>query len=345
MVLARAVRTLGPGGRNRREIPSDMLKHIILSVSSMALFLPLPLAAQGYPTKQIRLIAPFPPGGGTDLIARLIQEKFSQALGQQVVVDNRPGASGILGTELTARAAPDGYVLGMGTSNTLAANPSMFPKLSYDPRRDFALISQIATQPNLLAVHPSLPVHNLKELLALAKRRPGQLNYASSGNGSSHHMSGELLKLMGQVDLVHLPYKGTGTAIVDAMGGHIEMVFAGTAALMSHVKAGKLRPIGVTSAKRIASLPDIPTIAEGGLPGYEISAWHGMMAPAGTPAPIVNRLSAAVSTALADAEIRKRFAVLGAEPVGSTAEAFTAFLSADIERLGKLIRAANIKAD
>lgn len=302
-------------------------------------------AAPSYPSKPIRLIVPFPPGGGTDIVARLIQERFSQVIGQQVIIDNRPGASGILGSELTAKAAPDGYVLGMGTSNTLAANPSMFPKLSYDPRRDFALVTQIATQPNLLAVHPSLPIRDLKGLLALARQRPGQLNYASSGNGSSHHMSGELLKLMGKVNLVHVPYKGTGTAIVDTMGGHVELVFAGTAALMSHVKAGKLRPIGVTSAKRVATLPDIPTIAEAGLPGYEITAWHGMMAPAGTPAAIVNRLSEAVSSVLAHEEIRSRFAVLGAEPVGSTPEAFTKFLQADIERLGKLIRAANIKAD
>jgi tripartite-type tricarboxylate transporter receptor subunit TctC len=322
-----------------------MSKVTLLTLCALALSLPPPSAAQTYPAKQIRLIAPFPPGGGTDIIARLIQDKFSQALGQQVIVDNRPGASGIPGTELVAKAAPDGYVLGMGTSNTLAANPSMFPKLPYDPRRDFALITQIAIQPNLLAVHPSLPARNLKELLALAKKRPGQLNYGSSGNCSSHHLSGELLKLMGQVDLVHVPYKGTGTAIADAVGGHIELVFAGTAALMTHVKAGRLRPIGVTAAKRVGSLPEIPTIAEGGLPGYEISAWHGMIAPAGTPAPIVNRLSAAVSAVLADAEIRKRFAVLGAEPVGSTPEAFTAFLNADIDRLGKLIRAANIKAD
>jgi tripartite-type tricarboxylate transporter receptor subunit TctC len=324
-------------------MPNSILRVIPL----LALLAPnaAAAAAPSYPSKPIRLIVPFPPGGGTDIVARLIQERFSQAIGQQVIIDNRPGASGILGSELTAKAAPDGYVLGMGTSNTLAANPNMFPKLSYDPRQDFALVTQIATQPNLLAVHPSLPVRDLKSLLALARQRPGQLNYASSGNGSSHHMSGELLKLMGQVNLVHVPYKGTGTAIVDTMGGHVELVFSGTAALMSHVKAGKLRPIGVTSAKRVASLPDIPTIAEGGLPGYEITAWHGMMAPAGTPAAIVNRLSEAVSGVLAQEEIRSRFAVLGAEPVGSTPEAFTRFLQADIERLGKLIRAANIKAD
>jgi len=322
-----------------------MIKSATTAVSALLLCTPLLLSAQTYPSKQIRVIAPFPPGGGTDIIARLIQEKFSQALGQPVVIDNRPGASGINGTELTVKSAPDGYTVGMGTSNTLAANPSMFPKLSYDPRRDLAMISQIATQPNLLAVHPSLPARNVNELLALARQRPGQLNYASSGNGSSHHMSGELLKLMGKVNLVHIPYKGTGTAIVDAMGGHVELVFAGTAALTTHIKAGKLRPIGVTSAKRLASLPDIPTIAEGGLPGYEITAWHGMIAPAHTPATILSRLNAAVVSALADTEIRKRFAVMGAEPIGSTPEAFTAFLNEDIERLGKLIRAANIKAD
>ena len=325
----------------------NMPISILRALPVLALLVPAAAVAASlnYPSKPIRLIVPFPPGGGTDLVARLVQERFSQAIGQQVIIDNRPGASGILGSELTAKAAPDGYVLGMGTSNTLAANPNMFPKLSYDPRRDFALVAQIATQPNLLAVHPSLPVRDLKSLLALARQRPGQLNYASSGNGSSHHMSGELLKLMGKVDLMHVPYKGTGTAIADTIGGHVELVFAGTAALMSHVKAGKLRPIGVTSATRVAALPDIPTLAEGGLPGYEITAWHGMIAPAGTPAAIVNRVSEAVSGVLTHEDIRSRFAVLGAEPVGSTPEAFTRFLHADIERLGKLIRAANIKAD
>lgn len=322
-----------------------MTPFVLPIVSALVLGMSSPVSAQTYPSRQIRVIAPFPPGGGTDIIARLIQDKFAQALGQPVVIDNRPGASGILGTELTAKAPPDGYTIGMGTSNTLAANPGMFPKLSYDPRRDLAMISQIATQPNLLAVHPSLPVQTVSDLLTLARRRPGQINYASSGNGSSHHMSGELLKLMGRVNLVHIPYKGTGPAIVDAMGGHVELVFAGTAALTAHIKAGRLRAIGVTSAKRLAPFPEIPTIAEGGLPGYEISAWHGMIAPAHTPAAIVSRLHAAVVSALADADIRKRLAVMGAEPVGSTPEAFTAFLHEDIERLGKLIRAANIKAD
>lgn len=300
---------------------------------------------QAYPTKPIRLIVPFPPGGGSDVIARLIQDRLSQSLGQPILVDNRAGASGILGTELTAKAAPDGYVLGIGTSNTLAANPSMFPKLPYDPRRDLALIAQLASQPNLLAIHPSLPARNLEQLISLARQRPGQLNYASSGNGSSHHMAGELMKLMAGVNIVHVPYKGTGTAIADAVGGHVGLVFAGTAALTAHVKAGKLRAIGVTSAKRVASLPDIPTMAESGLPGYEMGAWHAMIAPAGTPNAIVHRLNTAVNGVLAEPEMARKFAALGAEPASSTPESFSAFLHADIERLGKLIRSAGIKAD
>jgi tripartite-type tricarboxylate transporter receptor subunit TctC len=302
-------------------------------------------AEQNYPARAVRLIVPFPPGGGTDFVARLIQNRFAEALGQQVIVDNRAGASGILGSELASKASPDGYTLAMGTSNTMAANVAMFPKLSYDPLRDFIPISLIATQPNILAVHPSLPARSVKELIALAKSRPGQLNYASSGSGSSHHLSGELLKLMSHTNIVHVPYKGTGPAIQDAIGGHVEVLFAGIAASLPHVKSGRLRALGITSAARSSMLPDLPAIAEAGLPGYELSSWHGVFAPAGTPQAIVATVHRAIVKALESAEVRERFASQGADAVGSAPAEFRKFLAAEIEKLGKLIRAAGIKAD
>jgi tripartite-type tricarboxylate transporter receptor subunit TctC len=301
-------------------------------------------AAQAYPVRAVRLILPFPPGGGTDFIARLIQNRFAEGLEQQVIVDNRPGASGILGTEIASKAAADGYTLAMGTSNTMSGNVALFPKLPYDPLRDFVPISLIATQPNILAVHPSLPARSVKELIALAKSRPGQLNYASSGSGSSHHLGGELLKLMAGINMVHVPYKGTGPAIQDTVGGHVEVLFAGIAAALPHVQSGRIRALGITKATRSPMLPDLPAIAEA-LPGYELTAWHGMFAPAGTPQAVIAKVHGALLQALRHAEVRERFASQGADVVGSAPAEFTKFLRADIEKLGKLIRAAGIKAE
>src|SRR4051812_13280267 len=298
-----------------------------------------------YPTKAVRLIVPFPPGGGTDFVARAIQPRVAEALGQQIIIDNRAGATGILGTELGAKAPPDGYTLTMATGATISANMALFPKLPYDPPKDFVPVTLVAIQPNLLAVHPSVPAKTVRELIAIAKARPGQLNYASSGSGSSHHLSGELLKMMAGIDIVHVPYKGTGPAITDAVGGHVELIFSGIAAIMPQVKSGKLRALGVTKAQRSAILPEIPTIAESGLPGYEITSWHGVLAPTGTPHGVVVRVRDSVAKALASADVHERFASQGAEPVGSTSEAFAKFMRADIAKIGKLIKTAGIKAD
>jgi tripartite-type tricarboxylate transporter receptor subunit TctC len=302
-------------------------------------------SAQGYPAKAVRLIVPFPPGGGTDFVARAIQPRLGEALGQTIIIDNRPGATGILGTELGAKAPPDGYTLTMATGATISANMALFPKLPYDPPKDFVPVTLVASQPNLLAVHPTLPAKTVRDLIAIAKSRPGQLNYASSGSGSSHHLSGELLKVMAGINIVHVPYKGTGPAITDAVGGHVEVIFAGIAAIMPQVKSGRLRALGVTKAQRSAILPSVPTIAEAGLPGYEITSWHGVLAPTGTPPAVVLRVRDAVAKALDNAEVRERFSSQGAEPVGSTPEAFAKFLPADIAKIGKLIKAAGIKAD
>jgi tripartite-type tricarboxylate transporter receptor subunit TctC len=314
-------------------------------IGSAAAQAPLSSGAQAYPAKPIRLIVPFPPGGGTDFVARAIQPRLAEALGQQILIDNRAGATGIVGTELGAKAPPDGYTLTMATGATISANMALFPKLPYDPPKDFVPVTLVASQPNVLAVHPSLPAKTVRELIAIAKARPGQLNYASSGSGSSHHLSGELLKSMAGIDIVHVPYKGTGPAIIDAVGGHVELIFSGIAAIMPQVKSGKLRALGVTKAQRSAILPDLPTIAESGLPGYEITSWHGVLAPTGTPQPVVVRVRDGVAKALASADVHERFASQGAEPIGSTPEAFAKFMRADIAKIGKLIKTAGIKAD
>jgi tripartite-type tricarboxylate transporter receptor subunit TctC len=302
-------------------------------------------AVANYPTKAVRLIVPFPPGGGTDFVARTVQARLAKALGQQIIIDNRAGATGIVGTELGAKAPPDGYTLTMATGATISANMALFPKLPYDPPKDFAPITLIASQPNVLAVHPSLPAKTVRDLIAIAKSRPGQLSYASSGSGSSHHLSGELLKIMSGINIVHVPYKGTGPAIIDAVGGHVEVIFSGIAAILPQVKSGKLRALAVTQAQRSAILPALPTIAESGLPGYEITSWHGMLAPAGTPHAVVLRVRNSVAKALESADVRERFASQGAEPVGSTPEAFAKFMHADIAKIAKLIKAAGIKPD
>ena len=304
-----------------------------------------PSPAQGYPAKAVRLIVPFPPGGGTDFVARTIQPRLAEALGQQILIDNRPGATGIVGTELGAKAPPDGYTLTMATGATISANMALFPKLPYDPPKDFVPVTRVASQPNLLAVHPTVPAKTVRELIAIAKSRPGQLNYATSGSGSSHHLSGELLKSMAGINIVHVPYKGTGPAITDAVGGHVEVIFSGIAAIMPQVKSGRLRALGLTQAQRSPILPNVPTIAESGLPGYEITSWHGVLAPTGTPQNVVVRVREAVVKALESAEVRERFSSQGAEPVGSTPQAFAKFLQADIVKIAKLIKGAGIKPD
>src|SRR5664279_1265564 len=252
-------------------------------------------SAQGYPTRPIRLVVPFPAGGTTDILARAVSQKLTEAFGQAVVVDNRPGAAGNIGSDLVAKSTPDGYTLLMGTVGTHAINPSLYAKMPYDHIKDFVPVVLVAGVPNVLEVNTSVPVHSVNDLIKLAKDKPGQINFASSGAGTSIHLSGELFKTMAGVDMTHVPYKGSSPALTDLMGGQVQIMFDNLPSSLALIKAGKLRAIAVTSLKRSPALPDVPTISESGVPGFEASSWFGVLAPAGTPAPIVARINSEVN--------------------------------------------------
>ena len=302
-------------------------------------------SAQAWPTKPIRMIIPFPPGGTTDILGRVAAQKLGEALGQQVVPDNRPGASGNIGTELVAKAAPDGYMLLTAPGSTLTIHPSLYAKLGFDPMRDFAPITIIAAVPNILVVHPSLPVRSVKELIALAKARPGQLNYASTGSGQSTHLSMELFKTMAGVKITHVPYKGSAPAVTDLLGGHVSLMFDNMPSALPHVKAGKLRALAVSSLKRSPVAPEIPTVAESALPGFEVSVWFSVLAPAATPKTIVDRMNQILVKALQSPDVRERLASQGAEPVGNTPEQFTQVMKRDLAKWAKVVKDADIKLD
>jgi len=301
--------------------------------------------AQPYPSKPIRLIVPFTPGGSTDILARAIGQKLAEALGQQVVIENRPGAGGAIGAEAAARAAPDGYTLLMGHIGTLAVNPSLYPKLGYDPLKSFVPVAWVARVTNVLVVNPAVPAQSVQELIRLARDQPGRLRYGSGGNGSAAHLATEYFKLRTQTDIVHVPYKGTGPAVTDLLGGQIEVMMTGAPAVMSHVKAGKMRALAISSAQRIESLPDLPTIAEAGVPGFEAIQWYGVVAPAGTPEPVIARLNAEINRALATPELKARLVAEGAEAAPTTPQAFGAFIAAEIERWRPVIQKAGLKAE
>jgi tripartite-type tricarboxylate transporter receptor subunit TctC len=303
------------------------------------------LLAAGYPERPVRLIVPSPPGGGTDVSARMFTPKLSEVLGQQIVVDNRGGASGNIGAETAARAAPDGYTLLAGIAS-LTSNPYVMRKVPFDLERDFAPISLTVVVPNVLISHPSLPVRNMKELIAFAKARPGQLSYASAGVGSVPHLMMELFVSMGGLKMVHVPYKGAGPALTDVIAGHVPLMAANILSTLPHVKAGRVRAYGVTSATRAQAAPDIPTIAEAGLPGYEAVQWFGLLAPAGTPREIVTRLHGAVVQVLEDPAVKKRFIGDGADPRPSASpEAFGAFIKSELKKWEKVVKAAGIKPE
>jgi tripartite-type tricarboxylate transporter receptor subunit TctC len=304
-----------------------------------------PAKAQEYPSKPIRLVVPFAAGGATDVLARLVGERLTASLGQQVVVDNRPGAGGNIGSDIVARAEPDGYTILMGAVGTHAINPSLYPKMPYDPVKDFAPVTLVASVPNVLVVNPEVPAKSVQELIDLAKAKPGELNFASSGNGTSIHLSGELFKAMTGTDIVHVPYKGSGPAVTDLLGGQVQMMFDNMPSSLPHVKAGKLRALGVTSAKRSPALPEVPTIAEAGVPGYDATSWFGILAPAGTPEPVVTRLQGAIVQALGEPEMRQRMADLGAEPVGDTPAEFGQFIAAEIAKWAKVVNDAGVKLE
>jgi tripartite-type tricarboxylate transporter receptor subunit TctC len=302
----------------------------------------LPANAQApYPTRPIRLIVPSSPGGGTDITARIIAPKLSELLGQQIVVENRSGAGTMIGGEIVAKSPPDGYTLLMGVS-TLAINPAMYKKVLYDALRDFAPISQVVSLPNILVSHPSVPTRTIKDVIALAKLRPGQLNYASAGVGTSPHLSMELFLIMTGTRMVHIPYKGSGAGIVDVVAGQVSLMMPSILTGLPYARNGRLRGYGVTSAKRAAGAPDVPTIAEAGVPGYEATQWIGVLAPARTPPEIVNRLHKEIVAALHSPEIRDRLVADGADPVGSAPAEFQAYIRAETAKWAKVVKQARI---
>jgi tripartite-type tricarboxylate transporter receptor subunit TctC len=322
------------------------MHRVLTAVAALSLALASsPAAAQSaYPSKPVRFIVPSAAGGGTDIIARAIAQKLSEALGQQFVVENRPGAGQMIGIELAARAPADGYTILMAAS-TLAINPIMYKKVTYDPLRDFAPITQAASLPNVLVVNPSVPATSLRELIALAKREPGKLAYASAGVGTSPQMSVELLKSMAGIDMLHVPYKGTTPGVVDLLAGQVQLMTPNVLTALPHIKAGKLRALAVTSAKRTEALPDVPTIAEAGVPGYDSTQWYGVLAPAGTPRPVVARLHDEMVRALRASDVKERLAADGAEPVGSSPEEFAAFIRAETQKWAKVAKAAGIRPE
>jgi tripartite-type tricarboxylate transporter receptor subunit TctC len=303
-----------------------------------------PLHAQGYPVRPVRIVVPYAPGGNTDIVSRMIAQRLQPVWNQQIVVDNRPGGATNIGSELVAKATPDGYVLLMGGASN-AVNMTLFRKLGYDTLKDFAPVILCTTGANVLSVHPSLPAKNLRELMALARARPGQLKFGSSGIGSSNQMAGELFKQMANIDIVHVPYKGNAPAMTDAVGGHIEMVIAGITSMVPLIKSGKLRAIGIGSLKRFPAVPEIPTFNESGLPGYEALTWFGLMAPAGTPADVVAKVNGDVARILAAPDMRERLAADGQEPGGGSPEQFGQFIRSEIAKYAKVIRSGGLKSD
>ena len=298
--------------------------------------------AQGYPSRTIRLVVPSSPGGGTDITGRILAHKLSEQLGQQVVVDNRAGAGTTIGNDIVAKSAPDGYTLLMGIS-TLAINPSMYSALPYDALRDFAPISQAVTVPNVLTVHPSVPAKTVKEFIALAKAKPGSITFGSAGLGTSPHLSGELFKTMAGIDMVHAPFKGSGQSVISLLAGEIGANFPSVPTAIPYIKAGRLRALGVTTVRRTPALPDVPGIAEAGLPGYEATQWFGVLAPAATPRAIVERLHQEISRALRAPDVKGRLNADGADVIASTPEEFAGYIKSETEKWAKVIKAAGIK--
>lgn len=303
------------------------------------------IAAEAWPAKPVRVIVPFPPGGYVDLGTRLVAGPLSATLGQQVVVENRGGAGGVVGTELAARAAPDGYMLVVGSVGTHAVNQSLYTKLPYNVLRDFVAVARLSDSPNVLAVHPSLPVRSAQQLIALARARPGQITYASAGSGTSTHLAAVLFENLAQVQLVHVAYKGGGPAMIDVVAGQVPVTFGTAASVTPHTKSGRLRGLAVTGSQRSSLLPDMPTIAESGLKGYEMLNWLGMFAPTGTPRAIVDKLSAEVTRIVRLPEVRERLNAQGAEPAPLAAEECAMFVKSEIEKWARVVAATRMSAD
>jgi tripartite-type tricarboxylate transporter receptor subunit TctC len=300
--------------------------------------------ADTWPSKPVRLILPFPPGGGTDILGRLIGERLSASLGQPVVIDNRGGAGGNVGAEAAARSAPDGYTL-LLAAPTLAISPSLYAKLAYDPLKDLAPISMVATVPNVMVTHPSVPARTLQEFIALAKSRPGELNFGSGGSGTSNHLGGELFNLVAGVKLVHVPYKGVNLAMNDVLAGNVQLVLIGIPAVAPHIKSGRLRALAVLAPQRSAALPEVPTAAEAGLPGFEVTTWYGVLAPAGTARPIIARLNTELGRIMHAQDLQGRLAEMATEPRTGSPEEFGAYLREETAKWADVIRKAGIRQE
>ncbi len=324
---------------------------VLRSIGATALWcvaLGAPAADAPYPSKPVRLILGYPPGGASDAVARLLVAPLTARLNQQIVIDNRGGAGGNIAAEMAARSAPDGYTWFLGNNGILATNQALYAKLPFDALKDFATVVLVATQPSVLVTHPSLPVKNVKDLIALARAHPGQLNYASSGTGTAGHLAGELFKALTGVRFQHIPYKGGGPAVIDVVSGQVQFMFATAASVMPHTRSARLRAIAVTSAQRSPTVPELPTVAESGLAtlaGFEALTWHGIVVPAATPAPVITKINADINAVLATPETKERLATQGVEARGSTPEQFSAFLRAEIPKWSKVVRDSGAKAD
>jgi tripartite-type tricarboxylate transporter receptor subunit TctC len=302
-------------------------------------------AATAYPARPVRIVDPFPPGGPSDIVGRVLSQRFSEVIGQTVVIDNRGGAAGVLGTDIVAKAAPDGYTLLLGPSGALTIQPTLNPKLPYNVQRDFAPIGQLTTGPQVIAVNPSVPAKTIQELISLARARPGQLNFASGGAGTANHLAAEVLKLAAGIDMVHVPYKGTGPALTAVIGGETQLIVSSLLPALGPVKSGKLRALAVTSAQRSMALPEVPTAAESGLPAFETSSWHGLLAPSKTPRAIVTQLHDAMVKALNLPDVRERLTSQGLNVVASTPQQFAAYIRSETEKYARVLKRIGLKAD
>jgi tripartite-type tricarboxylate transporter receptor subunit TctC len=326
-------------------VSRSILRRLSIGLVAATVLLPGTAPAQGYPAKPVRLIVPFAAGGTTDVLARLVGQELGEALGQQFLVENRPGAGGNIGTEVAVKAAPDGYTLLMSFDGTLAINPNTYRKLAFDPQRDLAPVASVAQVPLLIVVHPGVAAETIGEFVALAKARPGRVNYSSAGNGSTGHLAGELFRARAGIDMVHIGYKGGGQAVQDLLGGQIQMVVTALPTVEGHLKGGKLRALAFTSAKRVPGAPDVPTLAESGFAGFEVVSWYGILAPAGTPPDIVRKLNAEINRILKLPAVRDRMVALGTEPTGGTPEQFAETIKADTARWAKVVADAGIRID
>ncbi|HZM48464.1 MAG TPA: tripartite tricarboxylate transporter substrate binding protein [Burkholderiales bacterium] len=318
------------------------MKIGITIAAAMAALLASIADAQTYPQKTIRVVVGFAPGGGTDIVARIIGAKLSETWGQPVVVDNRAGATGTIGADIVAKSPPDGYTLIMGHVNSHGIAPNLFKKLPYDAQRDFAMVAYVGYVPNVLVVHPSIPARNVKELIAIAKARPGQMSYASSGVGSTQHLAGEMLKLLAGIDILHVPYKGSGPAVVDLIAGHVVMNFDTMPPVLPHIRSGRMRALAVTTPKRAGPLPDVPTMVESGLKGFEMTNWYGVMAPAKTPREVVAKLNGEINKIMGLPEQKAKLEEVGTQLDPISTEQFTKFLASEIAKYAKLVKASGV---